>query len=108
MWWPAGILCQPTGAGWMRMATFTWRWERGSGSISTYGKAREERARGRWEWGAQMLRNLLYWFGLLVLAIWLGTSEAAQDSDWPSLVTWQPDARAIQSGLYIALRDQAK
>src|SRR5499426_4638514 len=28
-------------AGWMRMATSTWRWERGSGSISTYGRARE-------------------------------------------------------------------
>src|SRR4029450_849208 len=29
-------------AGWMRMATSTWRWERGNGSIRTYGRAREE------------------------------------------------------------------
>ena len=29
-------------AGWMRMATSTWRWERGNGLISTYGETREE------------------------------------------------------------------
>jgi hypothetical protein len=32
----------------------------------------------------------------------------AADAPWPSLVTWQPDARAVRSGLYIAPRPPAR
>ena len=40
--------------------------------------------------------------------LWLMLTMAAEGGEWPSVVTWQPDKRAVDSGLYIAPQPLAR
>lgn len=44
---------------------------------------------------------------LLASALWCAAAALAGEAGWPSVVTWQPDKRAVESGLYIAPRPLA-
>ncbi len=44
---------------------------------------------------------------LLAAALWHAAAALAGEAGWPSVVTWQPDKRAVESGLYIAPRPLA-
>lgn len=48
-----------------------------------------------------MTHRVVSWFAVAV------ASAAAWAGEWPSVVTWQPDKRAVESGLYVAPRPPA-
>jgi hypothetical protein len=45
---------------------------------------------------------------LLTACLWQAAAALPGETPWPSPVTWQPDPRAVQSGLYIAPRPLAE